>query len=169
MARKEKHAPKQVPAAAQAVAQPAAAPFPATTGIPGLRSGGLVYARRELNALIQEVAAAAGLAGAVALSLAADGPMALLNVQYAHTPGPTNVLAFPAVDDARQGPDGADSWLGDVVLNPDALEREVFLYGQDPQRHLLRLLAHACLHIAGHDHGPIMDALTDAIVEQLGH
>ncbi|MDO9632355.1 MAG: rRNA maturation RNAse YbeY, partial [Humidesulfovibrio sp.] len=37
--------------------------------------------------------------------------------------------------------------------------------GQDPARHLARLLAHGVLHLCGHDHGPDMEALTDLAVD----
>jgi len=42
--------------------------------------------------------------------------------------------------------------------------REAFLYGQDPVAHLTRLLAHGFLHLSGLDHGPLMEALTEAAV-----
>ena len=39
------------------------------------------------------------------------------------------------------------------------LHRATLLYGQDPEEHCLRLLAHGLGHLAGYDHGPEMDEL----------
>lgn len=49
--------------------------------------------------------------------------------------------------------------LGSLVFSVDTLHRETLLYGQDPEEHCLRLLAHGLGHLAGYDHGPEMDEL----------
>jgi len=51
-----------------------------------------------------------------------------------------------------------------MAISADTVAREAFLYGQAPTRHLVRLLAHGFLHLAGLDHGPVMEALTEAAV-----
>ena len=53
----------------------------------------------------------------------------------------------------------APSDSGALRLNLDTLHRETLLYGQDPEEHCLRLLAHGLGHLAGYDHGPEMDEL----------
>jgi probable rRNA maturation factor len=66
-------------------------------------------------------------------------------------------------EDGEQGP-----YLGEIVLSVDTLAREVRLYGQEPREHQVRLLAHATLHLAGLDHGPEMEAMTEAVLDALG-
>ncbi|WP_459933878.1 rRNA maturation RNase YbeY [Fundidesulfovibrio butyratiphilus] len=105
---------------------------------------------------------ALGLEGAsVELRLVDDAAMARLNRDFLGLPGPTNVLSFPA-EDARD-----PAFLGEIALSVDTLLRESRLYGQPPEEHLARLLAHGLLHLAGHDHGPVMDELTDMAVEAM--
>lgn len=91
-----------------------------------------------------------------------DREMARLNAKYLGLDGPTNVLSFPGGD-----PDRPD-YLGQIALCADALRREATLYGQEPAEHLTRLLTHGLLHLAGYEHGPLMEQLTDAAVEALG-
>jgi probable rRNA maturation factor len=117
--------------------------------------------RRELAEVLEDVADALGLdADQVGLRLVGDAEMAALNRRHAGLPGPTNVLSF----EAEEGEEG----LGELVLSVDTLERETFLYGQEPREHLVRLLAHGLLHLAGLDHGPEMEAMTEAAVDAAG-
>ena len=51
--------------------------------------------------------------------------------------------------------------LGSLALSMDTLERECFLYGQEPLKHCIRLLAHGLAHLLGHDHGPAMSELAE--------
>lgn len=141
--------------------------------------------RRELTALCQPLLEILGLSGcSFDLHLVDDADMARRNAEFMGCVGPTNVLSFPAGEPDPEGlleevgdaegiedadaPGGEGLWLGEVVLSVDTLEREAFLYGQPPREHLVRLLAHAVLHLAGHDHGEIMDALTEQAVETVG-
>lgn len=55
--------------------------------------------------------------------------------------------------------DPVGHFLGTLVLAPETLHRECLLYGQEPEEHTLRLLAHGLAHLLGHDHGPRMDAV----------
>ena len=54
------------------------------------------------------------------------------------------------------------------VLSAETLARETFLYNQAPYEYTVRLLAHGLLHLAGYDHGPEMDVLTEQAVSTLG-
>ena len=45
------------------------------------------------------------------------------------------------------------------------MRREAFLSGQPPGLHMARLLAHGFLHLAGLDHGPLMESLTESAAE----
>ena len=121
------------------------------------------FCRRELERLLDAIRADLGLQEMpVRLALADDALMAELNRDYRGTPGPTNVLSF-----ADEEGDG--EWGGDIVLDLDALEREAWLYGQDPGEHAARLLTHSVLHLAGSEHGPEMFATTEAVVESVAH
>ena len=94
------------------------------------------------------------------LILVRDAGMADYNLRYMGCHGPTNVLSFP-IDEQIAGPEDKDVpvQLGSLVFSVDTLHRETLLYGQDPEEHCLRLLAHGLGHLAGYDHGPEMDEL----------
>lgn len=129
-----------------------------------LRPGGLrpefPLARRELASLVETLLEVLGLSGAdLSLTLMDDPGMALMNAKYLDCAGPTNILSFPEPDPLLP------QSLGALFLSVDTLSREAFLYGQDPAEHLARLLSHGILHLAGHDHGPVMDELTDLAVD----
>lgn len=118
------------------------------------------FTRRELADVVQTILEALGLCGAdLSLTLLDDPGIAVLNARHLDCQGPTNILSFPEADPARP------QALGALFLSVDTLAREAFLYGQEPQRHLARLLSHGILHLCGHDHGPDMEALTDLAVD----
>ncbi|GAB6125741.1 rRNA maturation RNase YbeY [Humidesulfovibrio idahonensis] len=116
-------------------------------------------ARRELCALVETLLASLGLSGSrLTLTLVDDAGIAALNAKYLRCQGPTNILSFP------EGDPEAPKELGALFLSVETLAREAFLFGQEPGAHTARLLAHGILHLAGHDHGPEMDSLTDLAV-----
>lgn len=138
----------------------------AITLAPGLDPAAPVN-RAETAAIAGIVLAALGLNHAhIDLHVVDDRAMAAMHRDFMGRIGPTNVLSFP--DEDADDPDR----IGQVVLSADTLLREADLYGQPVPEHMARLLAHAFLHLAGLDHGPEMDALTDdavdAFVEQWG-
>ncbi len=114
------------------------------------------FTRREWERWLRAMASASGLRGleTVELFLVRDAGIAALNATRLHCPGPTNILSFPA----DRGGEPA------LVLSVDALRREALLYGQSERDHALRLLAHGMAHLAGHDHGPAMDAACEAML-----
>nr|WP_147821098.1 rRNA maturation RNase YbeY [Salidesulfovibrio onnuriiensis] len=117
----------------------------------------------ELQDVIARILEALGYDdAALTLKLVDDVEIARLNSEFLGCFGPTNVLSFPARE--QEGEDG-DGYLGEIALSVDTLAREVDLYGQDPVEHLVRLLAHAILHLAGFDHGEVMDSLTETAVD----
>jgi len=125
----------------------------------GLFDPALPLSKRELAGLAEAILDALDLAGRdFDLKVVGDAAMAGLNRTFLGLPGPTNVLSFP--DDDATRPD----FLGEMAISADTVAREAFLYGQAPTRHLVRLLAHGFLHLAGLDHGPVMEALTESAV-----
>ncbi len=131
---------------------------------PGARlNPALPLSAREMRALMERLLDQLGLTGLeLELRLVDDVEIARLNREFLGLGGPTNILSFPSGDMDR--PD----YLGELALGVDTLTREAVLYGQNPRDHLIRLLAHGLLHLAGYDHGPEMDALTDDAVDALG-
>ncbi len=112
--------------------------------------------KRELAALVRSILEALGLEEAsLDLTLVDDLEMAEVNHDFFGRVGPTNIISFPAEE--SEHPDA----LGELVLSVDTLKRETLLYGQEPIEHLVRLLAHGILHLAGHEHGRTMDELTE--------
>lgn len=124
-------------------------------------SPGFPLGRRELRELLEICLKAMGLDDTVfTLRLVDDAEISRLNAAFLGCTGPTNILSFPA--EADEG--DADPTLGELALSVPTLTREADLYGQDPQEHTARLLAHGILHLAGYDHGPEMDMLTEVAV-----
>jgi probable rRNA maturation factor len=108
----------------------------------------------ELQAVFAAMLEVADASGAcVDLALLDDAGMEALHAESFGCAGPTNILAFPDPFSGRS--------LGSLALSVDTLERECFLYGQEPQEHCIRLLAHGLAHLLGHDHGPEMNALVE--------
>jgi probable rRNA maturation factor len=93
------------------------------------------------------------------LQLTGDFEIAGLNRRFLGLVGPTNVLSFPGGEE--------QDFLGAVVVSMEAVNREARLYGQTETAHFLRLLAHSVLHLAGYEHGPLMDELTESAVDTL--
>ena len=107
----------------------------------------------ELKVVFAAMLGAVGVSGVCAdLALLDDAGMEALHAKSCGCVGPTNILAFP---------DPSGRSLGSLALSVDTLERECFLYGQEPLDHCVHLLAHGLAHLLGHDHGPAMNALTE--------
>lgn len=122
------------------------------------------FRRGELRRIIAVMGAAAGVEqGGVEIRLMADAEMARLHADALGLPGPTNVLAFPEnaspVSYAAGVGEGETPSLGSLAISPETLRRECLLYGQEPEEHAVRLLAHGLAHLLGHDHGPAMEAV----------
>jgi probable rRNA maturation factor len=89
-----------------------------------------------------------------------DREIAGLSASFFGVLAPTNVLSFP--EENSEGP-----FLGSMIISVEALNRESFLYDQEVDIYLIRLLAHGMLHLAGYEHGELMDNLTDLAVENV--
>lgn len=117
----------------------------------------LGFSAREIHGVVVRLLHfLAGPDSSLDLKITCDRDIQELNQHFLGLTGPTNVLSFPSDEEGTH--------LGSVVLSADALLRECFLYGQPVTDHLVRLLAHAVLHLLGEDHGEAMDALTEEAV-----
>ncbi|MFO8031971.1 MAG: rRNA maturation RNase YbeY [Desulfohalobiaceae bacterium] len=116
------------------------------------------WSRQELYFLMPGIMEFIGCPGCfVELKLCGDLEIARLNQSYLGLPGPTNVLSFPAQEKNSQ-------LLGQVCISLPAVHRESVLYAQYPRMHMLRLLLHGILHLAGYRHGQEMQVLTEDAV-----
>lgn len=138
-------------------------------------------ARAALAAAPQGAGRAEGVAGAameVSFLLTDDARMRRLNRDFRGQDKPTNVLAFPAEDEAtRTLPDGegaaAPRLLGDVALALETVEGEAAAQGKRLADHVCHLAVHGVLHLLGHDHlkraeAARMERLETAILAGLG-
>lgn len=90
-----------------------------------------------------------------------------LNARYADADHPTDVLAFPLMEEDAEGED--DLVLGDVVICPGVARENADRLGHDLVRELDTLLVHGTLHLLGYDHDDAeekerMDKRQDAIL-----
>ena len=112
------------------------------------------FSVREIRAVLMAMSRACGLEHtAIDLTMTDDAGISSVNAERLGCVGPTNILSFPS---------GSANGGASLLLSLDTLERECFLYGQDPEEHTLRLLAHGMAHLAGLDHGPDLDAAQEA-------
>jgi probable rRNA maturation factor len=119
------------------------------------------------------LARAAGKLGAaeLAIVLADDALVAVLNRDYRGIAKPTNVLSFASAEPAPRGP--SLRLLGDVVLAYGTIAREARAQGKTLADHLAHLVVHGVLHLLGFDHARAgearrMEALEVAILGELG-
>lgn len=106
-----------------------------------------------------------------AVALSSDDRVRALNLTYRGKDKPTNVLSFPASEQAM--PAGAPRHLGDIVLAAETVAREAAAEGKPPRHHLQHLVVHGLLHLLGYDHeseaeAREMEALEVEILRELG-
>ncbi len=114
---------------------------------------------RDLERLLDEIGEAGS---SVSLTFVRDAEMRDLNRAHRGKDAPTDVLSFPLfapetfVRNGRTRPaarDGeAERMLGDIVVSVDTARRQAADYGASTGAEVRRLLIHAVLHLAGHDH-----------------
>jgi probable rRNA maturation factor len=72
----------------------------------------------------------------------------MLNKQYRHKIGPTNILSFPI-----EVPEGIDlNLLGDLVICAPLLEKEALEQNKPLMSHWAHIIVHGILHLLGYDH-----------------
>ena len=137
---------------------------------------------RNVTALARRAAAAALAADPPAnmvelsLVLADDRMVHELNRRWRGHDKPTNVLSFPAEDQATRPPrlpDNVRRPLGDVVIASGVATAEARTQGKSVGAHLAHLVVHGVLHLLGHDHerdadADRMEAMEVSILRRLG-
>jgi probable rRNA maturation factor len=119
--------------------------------------------RRWLKATLEQANYTAEQGCEIAVRLVDDDEGRELNRRYRQRDYPTNVLSFPAGDDAYV-PEDEPLPLGDLVLCAPVVRREAAEQHKAPAAHWAHLLVHGTLHLLGYDHEADTDA---AAMEQL--
>jgi probable rRNA maturation factor len=119
--------------------------------------------------VLERLLAAIGADGtSVSLTFVRDPAMRELNREHRGKDAPTDVLSFPmyapdafdrsgatrplAPASAPAGNGDPERMLGDIVVSVDTALRQAAEYDAPLEREVQRLLIHAVLHLAGHDH-----------------
>jgi probable rRNA maturation factor len=103
--------------------------------------------RRRASRLLREL----GVSGAeLSVLLCDDATIHELNRQYRAVDRPTDVLAFPLLDDAD--PAEEPRALGDVVISVETAIRQARKRRRKVIDEVTTLLIHGLLHLLGHDH-----------------
>ncbi|MFZ1020023.1 MAG: rRNA maturation RNase YbeY [Minisyncoccia bacterium] len=71
-----------------------------------------------------------------------------LNKKYRNKNKPTNILSFPLKKN-----------MGEIILCPAVIKREAKIFGKNFRQFLNFLVIHGMLHLAGMEHGSIMEEL----------
>lgn len=106
----------------------------------------------------------------LSIVLGDDALLRSLNSQFRDKDQPTNVLSFPAEDEARAD---MPRMLGDVILAFETIVREAAEQRKALTDHFQHLCVHGVLHLLGHDHqddreAATMENLEITILSELG-
>ena len=99
------------------------------------------------------------------LRLTGDSAIAELNQLWRRQSGPTDVLAFAALEEAPPGVGDHEQplELGDIVISFETAARQADELGEALEQELLFLASHGLLHLLGWDHPdePSLQAMLD--------
>ena len=122
----------------------------------------------DAEAVVDRAAKAAlgAVEGDIVVLLTDDESVRELNARFRDKDRPTNVLSFPA-------PDNAAPHLGDIVLAYGVCATEAEAQGKTLADHLSHLVVHGVLHLLGRDHeddgeAEEMEAEEREILAQIG-
>ena len=101
--------------------------------------------RRELTNFLRAALSLTGLTGEVGVLLTGDAAVRELNRQYRRKDKPTDVLSFPAVENAGD-------IAGDLVVSLETAQQQAAERGHSLETEIKVLLLHGLLHLAGYDH-----------------
>ncbi|WP_295171666.1 rRNA maturation RNase YbeY [uncultured Brevundimonas sp.] len=125
-------------------------------------------ALRDAEAVVDRAAQAAlgAMQGDIVVLLTDDAAVRELNGRFRDKDRPTNVLSFPA-------PENAFPHLGDIVLAYGVCATEAEAQGKTLADHLSHLVVHGVLHLLGRDHeddaeAEEMEAEEREILAQIG-
>ncbi|RMF12527.1 MAG: rRNA maturation RNase YbeY, partial [Alphaproteobacteria bacterium] len=120
----------------------------------------------------------------VSVLLTDDAQVRDLNCRYRGKDSATNVLSFPALDEAARaalrrggrvatGPIPGPMLLGDLALAFETLSREAQIAAKPLEDHFCHLVVHGFLHLVGYDHesddeAEVMEALERRVLARLG-
>lgn len=99
----------------------------------------------DLARFLKRAQKAAGLTGEVTVLLADDARLKDLNRTFRRQNKPTDVLSFPAGDNA-------DGIAGDLAVSVETAARQAAEHGHTLEEELRILILHGVLHLSGHDH-----------------
>jgi probable rRNA maturation factor len=132
------------------------------------RTRGTGLDTRALARVLERLLAEIGEGGtSVSLTFVRDAAMRELNREHRGKDAPTDVLSFPIFAPGAFDRSGAtrplpptgtavlgepERMLGDIVVSVDTAARQAAEYDAPLEREVQRLLIHAVLHLAGHDH-----------------
>lgn len=79
------------------------------------------------------------------------------NKEYRHKDKPTDVLSFPYHTELKAGKrikvkSDDDKNLGDLILAPEYIQKDLPKWETTFEKHLQRLLVHGICHLLGYDH-----------------
>jgi probable rRNA maturation factor len=108
--------------------------------------------------------------GDLCIRVVGAAEMADLNERFRKKKGTTNVLSFGS---DVVVPDGAERWLGDVVICAPVVATEAAQQQKSKADHYAHLIVHGVLHLCGCDHeepaeAVVMERLEVAILSGLG-
>jgi probable rRNA maturation factor len=84
------------------------------------------------------------------LILLDDVQMQKMNSEFRGKNVPTDVISFAANEGDQTGTD--ESYIGDIFINMDAMQRQAIAYGHSRKREFCFLFVHGLLHCLGYDH-----------------
>ena len=99
----------------------------------------------DVEGVVRRAAEQVAPPGDVVILLTDDETVRDLNDRFRGKDRPTNVLSFPAPENARPH-------LGDIVLAHGVCAAEARAQGKPFADHLSHLVIHGILHLMGHDH-----------------
>jgi probable rRNA maturation factor len=117
-------------------------------------------AEAAVQRAIEAAAASQGKAGEIAVLLTDDAAIRTMNAQWRGIDKPTNVLSFPAGDQALAA---NTAHLGDIAIACETVAREAEAGNKTFLDHLAHLSIHGYLHLIGFDHE------TDREAERMEH
>ena len=88
----------------------------------------------------------------ISFLLVDNDEMKKLNLQYRNQDKPTDVLAFPMLDEDDPLIPGQPLLLGDIVISTEKARSQAEGHKHSVKKEIMILLIHGLLHLLGYDH-----------------